>query len=309
MTNENEQLSLTKVDALNTVSQKIAALQKDQKIVMPQNYSAENAINSAWLLLQDTKDKNSNLALEVCTKNSIIESLYNMVLQGLSPAKKQCYFIVRGKQLCMDKSYFGAQVAAKRLNGVKDVVANVIYQDDVFEYGIDPETGYKKIYKHEQSLENIDTTKIKGVYAYIIKEDGQNDLEVMSMAQVKASWNMGAMKGGSGAHKNFSDQMALKTVINRLCKRYVNTADDSDLLAEAFNSDEKTYDEDKIIDNVQAEVKQEIEEKANKKTLDIQEDTNEKEPVIDVEVNKPKVSNENKNVHHGTEQTEIGLEF
>lgn len=309
MLNENEQLSLTKVDALNTVSQKIAALQKDQKIVMPQNYSAENAINSAWLLLQDTKDKNSNLALEVCTKNSIIESLYNMVLQGLSPAKKQCYFIVRGKQLCLDKSYFGAQVAAKRLNGVKDVVANVIYEDDVFEYGIDPETGYKKIYKHEQSLENIDTAKIKGVYAYIIKEDGQNDLEVMSMAQVKASWNMGAMKGGSGAHKNFADQMALKSVINRLCKRYVNTADDSDLLAEAFNnSDEKTYDEDKIIDNVQAEVKQEIKEKANKKTLDIQEDINEKEPVIDVEVNNSGSLNNSENTQ-GTEQTEIGLEF
>lgn len=300
MPNENEQLSLTKVDALNTVSQKIAALQKDQKIVMPQNYSAENAINSAWLLLQDTKDKNSNLALEVCTKNSIIESLYNMVLQGLSPAKKQCYFIVRGKQLCLDKSYFGAQVAAKRLNGVKDVVANVIYEDDVFEYGIDPETGYKKIYKHEQSLENIDTTKIKGVYAYIIKEDGQNDLEVMSMAQVKASWNMGAMKGGSGAHKNFADQMALKSVINRLCKRYVNTADDSDLLAEAFNSDERQYDADKIINDVQAEVKQEIEEKANKKTLDIQEDTHEKEPVIDVESKKADVSNENVNVQQTT---------
>ncbi len=91
MSNQETSLTLTKENALNNVMAKIETLKKDTGIVLPKNYSAANAINSAWLKLQETKNKDGKLALDCCSKNSIIETMYNMVLQGLSPAKDQCY--------------------------------------------------------------------------------------------------------------------------------------------------------------------------------------------------------------------------
>ncbi len=276
----NSAMGLVKEEALNAVMSKITSLQKQQEITIPKNYSPQNAINSAWLLLQGVQDKNYKPALEVCSKNSIVQSLYDMVLQGLSPAKKQCYFIVRGTELCLDRSYFGSQVAVKRLKGVKDVNGNIVYEDDVFEYTIDPSSGSKKILKHEQKIGNINISKIKAAYVYIVLEDGNNHLEIMTIDQIKAAWNQGPMKGNSGAHKNFTDQMALKTVINRACKKYVNTSDDSDVFAEAFNRDYSgRYDSKDIIEDTDEVVKEEIKENANKKEIDIQEEAN----VIDVD--------------------------
>ena len=270
--NKNETgLSITKEGALESVTQRLNELQKTQKIALPKNYSPQNALNSAWLMLQDVKNKNGDPALKVCTRNSIIEAFYNMVIQALSPAKHQCYFIVRGDKLYCDKSYFGTIASAKRMGGVKNVVANVIYQDDVFEYQLDLETGEKKITKHEQKLENIDINKIKGAYAIVIPNEGENHVEIMTMAQIKAAWNQGPMHGNSGAHKNFADQMCKKTVLSRACKLFVNTSDDSDLFAEAFNTESYAVKED-----TEQEISKEVKENANKKVIDIDPDQMEK---------------------------------
>jgi recombination protein RecT len=260
---QNKSLTLSKESALNEVTAKIAALQKDTGITLPKNYSSANAINSAWLKLQDVLDREKNSALEVCTKNSIVESMYNMVLQGLSPAKDQCYFIVRGKKLTLMKSYLGNIAATKRLKGVKNVYANIIYDGDEFEYEIDLETGIKKITKHNQNFENIDIDKIKGAYAVVVVEDGLNYVEVMSISQIRKAWNQGDMKGQSGAHKNFTDEMAKRTVINRACKYFVKTSDDSDSLIEAINQTYE-YDEEDIVQATHEEVKEEIKQEANK---------------------------------------------
>ncbi|MRY42918.1 recombinase RecT, partial [Parabacteroides distasonis] len=261
----------------NEVSAKIAALAKDTGITLPKNYSSANAINSSWLKLQEVKDNNKKPALEVCTKNSIVESLYNMVLQGLSPAKDQCYFIVYGNKLTLMKSYLGNIAATKRLKGVKNVYANIIYEGDEFAYEIDLETGIKKITKHNQNFENIDIDKIKGAYAVVVVEEGLNYVEVMNINQIRKAWNQGTMKGQSGAHKNFTDEMAKRTVINRACKYFTKTSDDSDSLIEAINQTYE-YDEEDIVQATHEEVKEEIKKEANKgEIIDIP--ANKKEPI------------------------------
>lgn len=45
------------------------------------------------MTLQSMTDKNRKPALTVCTKDSIANSLLDMVVQALNPVKKQCYFI------------------------------------------------------------------------------------------------------------------------------------------------------------------------------------------------------------------------
>lgn len=261
MSNEirKQETAIAPKNITEEVQRKIAAMTQNQELFMPADYSPENALKSAWLKLQEAEDKNHNKALDVCTKPSIANALLDMVVQGLSPAKNQCYFVVYGRELTLMRSYMGTIAAAKRFSDVENVFANVIYEGDDFSFSIDPETGLRHITRHEQSFENIDITKIRGAYAVVVRKDAENYIEIMTMDQIRKAWAQGATKGGSPAHKNFTEEMAKKTVINRACKLFVNTSDDKPVLVDAFNrttesdygkTEKRYYDEssDVVID-------------------------------------------------------------
>ncbi|MBS3993160.1 MAG: recombinase RecT [Bacteroidetes bacterium] len=245
-------------DTVGTVLAKVAQFSSEGGLKLPDNYSAENALRSAFLILQETVDLNKRPALEVCTKESVANALLDTVLQGLSPSKKQCYYIVYGNKLVMQRSYMGTMAVGKRVAGIKEVVAIAIYENDVFEYAFDFQTGRKNITKHDQNFENINPQKVKGAYAIAIFNDGTTDAEVMNMEQIRTAWEMGKAKGNSPAHQKFPDEMAKKTVVSRLLKTKIGSSDDSDL-----------FDEIEIIDTTAAYVENEVTQNANKETLDI----------------------------------------
>lgn len=211
----------------NAVLEHITGLHAEGKLKLPANYSAGNELKMAWLTLLEVEDRNGNKALDVCTKESIANSLLKMTLMGLSVAKKQAAFVVYGKKLELQIEYHGTVALARRYGGIKETPkANVVYEADEFIYTIDPETGRKKIVTHNQSINNIDPNKIVAAYAIVTEEDGSKNTEIMSMQQIRQAWMQGATKGQSPAHKNFPDQMAIKTVIGRACKLYITTSDD-----------------------------------------------------------------------------------
>lgn len=247
----------TTTQLFDLVSNKINSLISDGGINTAPNYDASNAMRSAWLILQDQKDRNGKSVLEVCTQASIANSLMKMVVQGMNPAKSQCYFIPYGDQLNYQRSYMGSYALAKRVSNLKEVNAIPIYEGDVFTYDIDTATGKKKIIEHTQKFENIDNTKIKGGYAICVYEDGSTDAIIMTMEQIKKSWEQGATKGQSPAHKNFADEMALKTIRARAVKLIINSSDDSDLMSE---------DE---VQNAQEISSKKIDAKANKEMFEI----------------------------------------
>lgn len=256
-------------DMSDQVLQRVSELEKDGGLNFPNDYSVANALKSAWLAIQQTKDRNGKPALEVCEKSSIANCLLDMVIQALSPAKKQCYFIVYGNQLTLMRSYFGTIAVTKRLNGVQDVFPQIIFEDDTFEYTINVETGLIKILKHEQKLENIDLTKVRAAYATVIRNNGlPNYTVIMTKKQISDAWEQGATKGQSPAHKKFNDEMSKKTVINRACKSFFNVSNDSDILIDAINRTteneylpETTYEE---------EIDDEIQQNANKEVVDVE---------------------------------------
>lgn len=212
------------------VLNQLRTAEENKSIIIPPNYSAENALKSAWLILQNVQTRDKKPVLEVCDQNSITQALFNMAIQGLNPAKNQCYFIAYGNQLTLSRSYLGTIAITKRLPEVKDVKAYVIYEGDEFEYAYDAETGSMKVTKYTPKFNNIDVKKIQGVFAIVVGEEGILHTEVMSMDQVRAAWNQGQTKGDSPAHKNFPEEMAKKSVINRACKTYYSTSDDSSLM-------------------------------------------------------------------------------
>lgn len=261
-TPENNAPAVQQVAISERVRQQIADLTKKNQIALPSNYSPENALKSAWLVLQETQTRDKQPVLKVCSAVSIQNTLFDMVIQGLSPAKKQCYFIPYGNQLQLSRSYMGTVAVTKRLKGIKDVKAHVIYDGDTFETEYDIKTATVRIKEFKPSFSTIDIKNIVGAFAVIIGENGPIHTEIMTMAQIKAAWNQGAAKGSSGAHNNFAEEMAKKSVINRACKAYWNSSDDSDLLIEAINNstdseDEPKYDAKNMISEAEYEVQQE----------------------------------------------------
>ena len=269
------QVAVSEKSITDDVLSRVNELKTTNELLTPTQYSPENALKSAYLILSETLDKNKKPVLQSCTKSSIANTLLDMVIQGLSPAKKQCYFVAYGNRLQLMRSYMGTVAVTKRLQRVKDVKAYCIYNGDEFETTFDFDTATLKVTKFNPKLENIDIKKINGAFAVIVGNDGVLHTEIMSMAQIRNSWNQGQAKGKSMAHENFTEEMAKKTVISRACKLFANTSDDSDLLIEAFNNTDREIN---ITEETDKEVTQEIEEKANSKELDFDD-----EEIVDAE--------------------------
>lgn len=252
-----------KAKVVDLVADRIRGFQESKQIDFPPGYSVENALKSAWLILQSTQDRNKKPALEVCTKVSVANALLNMAIQGLSPVKNQCYFIVYGNQLTLSRSYFGTMAVTKRVSKASDIYAQCIFEGDNVDYEI--LDGNVRIKSHTQSFGNIKNDKILGAYCVIKFSDGRPDFaRIMTMEQIQASWNKSQMSStaDNSTHKQFPVDMSLRTVINKTCKMLINTSDDMNLLVESLlNSDDTT----------EAQITAEISEKANRETLEFED--------------------------------------
>lgn len=257
------ELALIKRDVVDVVTERVREFQSRGEIHFPANYSPENALKAAWLVLQSTVDKNGRPALQVCTKDSIANALLDMVVQGLNPMKKQGYFIVYGNQLVFQRSYFGTMAVTKRVTGAKEILPMVVYDGDEFEFEI--VRGKKRITKHKQTLQSMSSGKIVAAYCTIIFPDDSEFTEVMTWDEIQTAWRRSRQnpeKEGS-THREFPQEMAKRTIVNRTCKAYLNSSDDGSLLMKHIRR------QDEIID--EAEVEAEIAENANKTPIDIED--------------------------------------
>lgn len=208
---------------------------------MPSDYQYVNAIKASMLVLQDLKDKNGKPALEVCTQNSVASALFSMAIKGLDVSKKTAYFLVRGNQLCLHESYFGKVLQVKRIYPNFDPHPVVIHEGDEFIYDIDPETGCKRLVKHTQSIENLDKDFI-GAYMYLPTADGGQDLYIMSKKMIMTAWSKSSSREQT-THKQFSEKMIAKTLVNSGCNMIINST--PDLAYAANETDVKGEDSDK----------------------------------------------------------------
>lgn len=223
-----------------TVENRVTEMEKSGQIYLPENYSASNALRSAFLLLQEVKDKDKRPALEVCTQASITNALLDLVIQGLNPAKQQAYFLVYGTQLVCHRSYHGTMAVARMVNPhIPDDGFSyaIVYKDDELIYEI--KRGKCRIVTHKQKLENIDKAKIKAAYCEIYDEDNKLiNSELMTLEQIKQSWKQSPVhpiddKGNikpMSTHGKFTEDMALRTVISKACKPIINSSSDAELM-------------------------------------------------------------------------------
>lgn len=225
-------------DFSDSVMNSITKYTEEGRLRLPKGYSAENALKSAWLILQNTKDKNEVPALQVCKENpaSIANALLEMVIMGLNPAKSQCYFIVYGKTLSMMPSYFGRITALKRIEGVEGINAQVIYEGDDIDYDMNSDGSISNI-EHHQEFKNIKEDKILGGYC-VIKYKGQEYGTIATMEQIQEAWKMSKMAKDK---KEFKSEFVKRTVVNKAIKWFINTRDDEDLLVETISANENQH--------------------------------------------------------------------
>lgn len=252
---------LSVVQAVTTaVSTDVRGYLAHGSLQLPANYSVENALKSAALSLPSVKN------FQNCTQDSIKSSLLSMCVQGLNPDKKQCYFIAYGETMTCQRSYLGDVAVAKQVDpSIEEIYAAAVYQGDEFSYEI--KRGKITSVHHAQKLENK-SKPITAAYATVVYRDGSEVSTVMTMEQIRQSWNQSSSKPFAdngqlkpdSVHAKFPEEMAKKTVTHKACKPIIGSSSDATLFGQYAR---RCADEADA-----AEVNAEVSENANKEMID-----------------------------------------
>lgn len=192
-----------------------------QSFKVPEGYDLKGEVSSAMVKLSGMTDKAGKPILSIVSRESVLMFLKDMTTQGLSFTRNQCYAIPYGNELKLQRSYFGTISALSNMFPGYEPTANVIYDGDTFDYGTDSLNGYNYIDNHVSSFLNRDNP-IVGVYGSIIdKATGKRVYgAVMTRKEIDKSWNKARTKN---VQEEFPTEMAKRTLINRMCKLFINS--------------------------------------------------------------------------------------
>lgn len=249
------------------VAEKVQTMVENNQINIPENYSIVNAVQAAYFKLTEVDFKKKTSLIDSATRESVAFSLQDMAIQALSVAKNQGYFIVYGDKMQFIRSYHGTQAVIKRMQGVKDIWANVIWKGEEFEVAYN-ERGQLAFKSHQVNWKSATGNKddIEGAYCIIERDDGVQFLTVMTIAEIQTSWSQSSM---AAVQNKYPQEMAKRTVINRAAKAFINTSDDSDLFIGAVNrTTENEFENERREINPEYEIKQ----NANTESLDVKPD-------------------------------------
>ncbi len=250
---------------------KIMQFVSSGELKLPPDYAVGNALKAAWLKLQDLVDKDKKPVLEVCERASIANALLSMAIQALDPNKNQCYFIAYGKNLAMQRSYFGTMMLAKRMNpAITDIIADVICEGDTF--NVTRERGRHVIIEHTTPNFMATDRPIIGAYCTVYYGDGTEEATIMRLDEIHQAWRQskaypfndnGTLKPTS-VHFKFPKEMCKRTVVNRACKLIINASTDANLFL--ANEIKKM---DLLSEQLEAQAR--IADNANTEIIDIEE--------------------------------------
>ena len=212
-------------------------------VSVPKDYDLGSEINLAMLKIAQTTDSNKVPALNKCTKDSIFTSLKQMVTNGLSMARNQCYPIVYGDQLQIMRSYFGTVSQIERMFPDYKVMANVVYEGDEYEESYNEWTDCDEMRVVKRGHKKPQT--ILYAYGFIKNVKTKENVWscVMDADEIKISWSHAKT---NKVQNEFPQEMAKRTVIQRMCKMFINSNTRIEAkLVEAYNKmTEDEYEKD-----------------------------------------------------------------
>jgi len=144
-----------------------------------------------------------------CTPKSIMQSLMQLSSWGIELDGRNAYLVPYGKECTLIIGYKGLAVLARRFGGASDVRADLVCENDHFEW----ENGQVK---HKIDWKS-DRGEMRAVYATVTFKDGTSHTEVMTKAEVEAVRKK-SRAGNSGPWVEHFDEMAKKTSFRRASK-------------------------------------------------------------------------------------------
>ena len=195
---------------------------------------------------------NKNEKLLDTSPESRLASVVNVANVGLTlnPVAKEAYLLPRYDKVtrkmicCLEPSYIGLVKLLTDSGAVTSMVANIVYEKDVFE--IDLANNSNPI-THKPCIFSKDKGAIMGVYALATLANGTRQSEWMDIDQVNEisdrSETHKAFKAGkiqsSTWHTDFAE-MARKTVVKRIYK-YLPRTKKHEIIDRAIDADNQDY--------------------------------------------------------------------
>lgn len=210
------------------------------------DYDVVTAVRGLYLKCVESPQGN---LLKICTRNSIEDAIRTMIAKQLNPVKNQCFPIAYGDKLVVQASYQGniRSTYASNPNVIKNSIrAQVIRKEDTF---IDEVTDDGRTVIKEHKLSPINkrnaANPIVGAYAIAMIRLWDNSIKptaiVMTMDDIKMAWAMNRHSNGKAAQM-FTEEMAKKTAVNRLCKWLRDSTDEG--MYDSYEEYEDDYDYD-----------------------------------------------------------------
>lgn len=196
-----------------TFSESLNTSLMEVKDALPKDLNTARFVNNAVALL------NENTQLQDFAKangtSQIKAGMLKAAYLGLDFMNKEAYLVPYGKTLNFMKSYTGAVKLCKKysIRPIKDIYAKLVREGD--DYAVEIINNEPKITFKPKPF---NSGKIQGAFAVAMFEDGGIQYEEMSLAELEKVRNCSKQKNGP-TWTQWTDQMYLKSVLHRLCKR------------------------------------------------------------------------------------------
>lgn len=199
--------------------------------------------------------------LQQCTRESLFQCLYDLSSMGLEPDGRRAHLIPYGDKCTLVVDYKGLVELAMRSGEVASIHADVVCENDAFEYNLGQIVTHKIDFKKPRG-------EMYAVYAMIgLRNADEPKCEVMTKEEVEAIRKR-SKAGSSGPWVSDFNEMAKKTVFRRASKwitlspelREKLEKDDEPIdagterIAKPIFGTQKTVEEDKSDKALEAEV-------------------------------------------------------
>lgn len=216
---------------ISAVQSQLATMAPEIAKTLPPGMTPERFNRVALTAIQNTP------ALLQCNPQSLFNACMKAAQDGLLPDGREGAIIPRKGVATWQPMVHGIIKKAKNSGSVASLVANVVYQGEVFEV----EMGDDERIVHRRDLAKVKRGQEVAVYAIAALKDGTKEREVMSWQQVMDVRAMSTTPN-AGPWATSTDEMARKTVIRRLSKRLPSLDDGDDDLRRAIERVDSEYD-------------------------------------------------------------------
>lgn len=172
-------------------------------LALPKHMTADRFVRVALTALMKTPK------LLDCTPESVMECMLNCSALGLEPDGRRAHLIPYGNKCTLIIDYKGIVELAKRSGDVSNVFAQVVCENDSFEWT-------NGEIKHQIDFRR-DRGEMYAAYAVISFKDGSRQVDVMTKHEIDAVRKR-SRASGAGPWVTDYNEMAKKTVFRRASK-------------------------------------------------------------------------------------------